>query len=203
MQFSKGCQLEDISEFLINQRFHFAAKTVNFLCLESGGGWCWAGMGIRRPACCSELCQLPMRRSKLPPVSEASVSSSEKWVACVRGRAGGWGVLLDDPLARPVLKFGNLICPSLILSTLWALPSPQLLTTLSFSSYNLHLSCQSGQSSPGQRLWRKHPCIPGRRQSSDAPYCKSSPSLGWREGQPKCVFLLWGLGRRAGVCSWG
>ena len=107
---SPDCQLEDISEFLVNQKVSFCCQESQLPLSQAGerGCCCWAGIRVGRPACWSGLCQLLMRdrmeadrfwslRPQFPPLQNG-------WCACV-----GTTLLDEHPSPPPVSKFWNLI----------------------------------------------------------------------------------------------
>lgn len=157
-----------------------------FSALSQAEGWCWAGMRVKRlPAGLAPANdqrrtganRFLSLRPQFPPLKNG-------WCVC-------WGSLLEGLLSLPpVLTCWNLIFPSpsaylypprLHLSS----PLPALLLP---SPCHVYLSCQSNQISPEQALEKKHLCIPGGRQSSNALIAKAALLWGEKKGSQNLCF---------------
>lgn len=196
---SQTVNWEDISEFLVNQKgfILLPRESTSFALSQAGERGAAAGLGLeletRLLVWTLPIIDAGQDGSRRLLVPEASVSSSAEWVVCVC-----W----DHPprwpsFSSPVLKFWNLIFLSP--TSLYSLRPPPYLPPpphpmISVSPVNQAKSAQ------GRDCGEKTSLRSWQMTISNAPYCKSSPSLGLREGQPRSVFLLWGLERR-GICS--
>lgn len=152
-----------------------------FSALSQAEGWCWAGMRVKRlpvglaPANDQRRTganRFLSLRPQFPPLKNG-------WCVC-------WGSLLEGLLSLPpVLTCWNSLCFPLPSQTPPLQPLPALLLPL---PRHVYLSCQSDQISPEQALEKKHLCIPGRRQSSNALIAKAALLWGEKKGSQNLCF---------------
>lgn len=189
---SRDCQLEDNSEFLVSH-------TISFCCQD-----CQLSLPlIKREVLLARVGSDPL--AGLHSVSSLwtgadFLMSSSSWVHfenSVVFMCWGLGFLSYSSSKILELIFPSTMPPSSPFQPLNRSPLPPCPPTSAISPVNQVKSTRTVEKK------NKTLCIPGRRQSSNAPYCKNSPSLGWKEGQPKiCVSVLGFRKGQGKLCLW-